>query len=51
MKLVTLVVLPPGVATLILPVLAFAGTFTVIMVFETTWNDAAKPLKVTSWRG
>jgi hypothetical protein len=38
---------PDPVVTVTLPVLEPAGTVAVTSVFETTWNDAAVPLKLT----
>jgi hypothetical protein len=46
-KLLALVTEPPGVVTLIGPVVAPAGTVAVILVALTTLNVAATPLKVT----
>src|SRR5262245_19516206 len=43
-KLVVLVLVPPGVVTLIGPVVAFAGTAAVIWVLLLTMNVAARPL-------
>ena len=48
MKLAALVVVPPGVVTLIFPVLAPEGTLVVISVSETTLKVAEVPLKVTA---
>ena len=48
-KLLLLVAVPPGVVTLILPVVAPDGTVAVIWVPETTVNDGALvPLKLTA---
>jgi hypothetical protein len=46
-KLVALVAVPPGVVTLIVPVVAVVGTVAVIWVAEFTANVAVTPLKVT----
>ena len=46
-KLVVLVAVPPGVVTLILPVVAVEGTVAVIWVAEFTTNVAATLLNVT----
>ena len=46
-KSVALVAVPPGVVTLILPVVAVEGTVAVIWVAEFTTNVAATLLKVT----
>jgi len=40
-KFAVLVAVPPGVVTLILPVVAPVGTVAVICVAESTWNDVA----------
>jgi hypothetical protein len=45
-KLVALVAVPPGVVTLIGPVVAFAGTAAVICVLLLTMNVAASPLNL-----
>ena len=47
-KLVALVAVPPGVVTLIGPVVAFAGTAAVICVLLLTMNVAASPLNLTA---
>ena len=47
MKLVVLVAVPPGVVTLIVPVVAVEGTVAVIWVAEFTTNVAATLLNVT----
>jgi hypothetical protein len=46
-KLATLVALPPGVVTLIVPVVDPAGTVAVIWLYETTLKPDAVPWKVT----
>ena len=46
-KLVVLVAVPPGVVTLIVPVVAVVGTVAVIWVAEFTTNVAVTLLKVT----
>lgn len=46
-KLVPLTALPPGVVTLIAPLVAPAGTTALIWVAETTVKEAAVPLKAT----
>jgi hypothetical protein len=46
-KLVALVAVPPGVVTLIVPVVAVVGTVAVIWVAEFTANVAVTLLKVT----
>ena len=47
-KLVALEAVPPGVATVIFPVVAPAGTVAVILVAVLSVNVAATPLKVTA---
>ena len=46
-KLLVLVAVPPGVVTVILPLVAFAGTVAVIWVAEFTVNVALTPLNLT----
>src|SRR5262245_1936038 len=47
-KLVALAAVPPGVATVIGPVVAFAGTVAVICVLVLTVKGAARPLNLTA---
>ena len=47
-KLAALVAVPPGVVTLMGPVVAFAGTVAVICVLLLTVNAAATPLNLTA---
>src|SRR5712691_6614438 len=47
-KLVALVAVPPGVVTLIAPLVAPLGTVAVICVSELTLKEAAAPLKATA---
>jgi len=47
-KLVELVAVPPGVVTLIAPLVAPLGTVAVICVSELTVKEAAAPLKATA---
>ncbi len=47
MKLAVLVAVPPGVVTVIFPVVAVAGTVAVICVAEFTVNVAVTPLNLT----
>ena len=46
-KLVLLVAVPPGVVTVILPVIAFGGTVAAICVLVSTVNAEVTPPKVT----
>ena len=48
MKLLELVAVPPGVVTVIVPVVAPVGTVAVMLVLELTVNEALVPLNFTA---